>query len=123
MGSLIEINDTLQLTKEQGFPPELSLETHLKSPLAAEEFRGRVFDFRDKPLARVYKVPPLWVFLVENIGGKWLYWGHARVLEQTIYQKDGTPHTRGKFEIVEIYPPDYQREITKRETDPGKSYL
>jgi hypothetical protein len=28
MGSFIEINDTLRITKEQGFPEELDLETH-----------------------------------------------------------------------------------------------
>ncbi len=32
MGSIVEINNTLQLTKEQGFPMELDLDNHLKSP-------------------------------------------------------------------------------------------
>lgn len=32
MGSFTENNDTLQITKEQGFPAELILETHIESP-------------------------------------------------------------------------------------------
>ena len=35
MGSYVEINDTLQITREQGFPKELSLEQHLKNPYIA----------------------------------------------------------------------------------------
>ena len=31
MGSYIELNDTLQLTTEQGFPKELDLKKHLKN--------------------------------------------------------------------------------------------
>jgi|GEM_PF-512146 len=123
MGSVVELNDTLQITREQGFPAELTLERHTNSPLTAGEFLARKFEFHSKKGARIYHIPPVRVFLVENIGGKWLYWGHALVLEQTIYLKDGIPHTRGIFEITEIYPPDYQREITLWETSPGKSYF
>jgi hypothetical protein len=32
MGSFIEINDTLQISKEQGFPNELEINKHLESP-------------------------------------------------------------------------------------------
>ena len=32
MGAFIEINDTLRITKDQGFPKELDIETHLKRP-------------------------------------------------------------------------------------------
>lgn len=123
MGSVVELNDTLQITREQGFPRELSLEAHVKKPFSSKDFIGRTFAFSSKKNARIYHIPPVRVFLVENIGGKWLYWGHALVLEQTIYLKDGIPHTRGIFEITEIYPPDYQREIALRETRPGKSYF
>jgi len=45
MGSFVEINDTLQLTKEQGFPQELDLEKHLKNPYAAKDFENKVFEF------------------------------------------------------------------------------
>ena len=30
MGSYVELNDTLQITKEQGFPEELDWKQHLK---------------------------------------------------------------------------------------------
>ena len=33
MGSIITLNDTLQLTLEQGFPAELVYETHTQKPL------------------------------------------------------------------------------------------
>ena len=42
MGSLIEINDTLQITKEQGFPRELNLENHLKNSIKVEDFQDKV---------------------------------------------------------------------------------
>jgi hypothetical protein len=46
MGSMIEINDTLQLTTEQGFPADLlSFESHCKNPVQLRDleclfFRG-----------------------------------------------------------------------------------
>ena len=46
MGSIIEINDTLQLTEEQGFPSEFKLEKHLDKPYKAEDFEERVFEFK-----------------------------------------------------------------------------
>jgi len=42
MGTFIETNDTLQITKEQGFPVELNLEIHLKTPLIAENFKDKI---------------------------------------------------------------------------------
>ncbi len=38
MGSSVEINDTLQLTKEQGFPKELVLEKHFKNNYTLRDF-------------------------------------------------------------------------------------
>ena len=73
MGSIIEINDTLQLTHEQGFPAELNLEVHLKNPYKTEDFDGKIFEFKNKPSVRVYKAPPVRNFLVENKNGKWIY--------------------------------------------------
>lgn len=66
MGSVIEINDTLQLTQAQGFPAELNYERHLKAPFQAEDFRDRVFEFKDKENIRVFQAPPVRNFLVEN---------------------------------------------------------
>ena len=57
MGSLVEINDTLQLTKEQGFPVELNFEVHLKTPYKTVDFKDKIFEFTNKPGIRIYKVP------------------------------------------------------------------
>ena len=46
MGSFLEINDTLQITREQGFPKELDYEKHLKKPFKAEDFKDKEFSFK-----------------------------------------------------------------------------
>jgi hypothetical protein len=66
MGSMMEINDTLQITREQGFPAELDLEKHKANPLKAEDFAGRIFEFKDKPKIRMYQQAPIRNFLAEN---------------------------------------------------------
>jgi hypothetical protein len=104
MGSNFEINDTLQITKEQGFPSELSLENHKSKALTAEEFSGKIFEFKDKPNIRIYQMPPVRVFLVENINGKWLYWGLVQIVEITHDYVNKT--TSGKFKIEYIYTPE-----------------
>ena len=81
MGSYVEVNDTLQITREQGFPKELDLKKHLKKPYTAEQFKDLVFEFNNKPSIRNYQMPPVRNFLVENIDGKWLYWGQIHMLE------------------------------------------
>jgi len=108
MGSNIKINDTLQLTKEQGFPSDLNLENHLKNPYKSEDFKGKTFEFRDKPEVRVYQAPPVRNFLVENKGGKWIYWGLVHVLEITHDYAKKT--TGGKFEIIYIYSPEEMKQ-------------
>jgi hypothetical protein len=104
MGSYIETNDTLQITSEQGFPKELVLEEHLKNPFTAEQFAGRVFEFRDKPSIRIYHAPPVRNFLAENKNGKWIYWGLVYILEVVHDYEKKT--TSGKFKIIRIYSPD-----------------
>ena len=104
MGSYVEINDTLQITREQGFPKELSLEQHLKHPYIAEQFEGKVFEFKDKPSIRNYQMPPVRNFLVENIDGKWLYWGLVHVHEVKHDYINKT--TSGKFKIIYINKPE-----------------
>lgn len=104
MGSLIEINDTLQISKEQGFPQELDYATHLKKAFSAKDFEGRVFEFKNKSNIRIYKAPPVRNFLVENINGKWLYWGLVHIIEITLdYEKK---MTSGKFKIIYINTPE-----------------
>src|SRR3989338_8085392 len=120
MGSFIELNDTLQITTEQGFPKELTLEHHLQKPFIAEGFAGRVFDF-NKPDLRLFHPAPTRVFLVHKIDGKWLYWGHALILEQTIHAEIKT--TTGKFKIIKIYTPEHQRAMSTHEVSPGNEFF
>ncbi|USN53437.1 MAG: hypothetical protein H6760_04760 [Candidatus Nomurabacteria bacterium] len=120
MGSFIEINDTLQLTTEQGFPSELTLEKHLKKAFTVEDFKDQVFEFHHKPDLRIYHLKPTRVFLVHNIDGKWLYWGHAMILEETLHAETKT--TSGKFIITKIYSPEHQRTMSTIEVSEGKEY-
>lgn len=107
MGSIIEINDTLQLTSEQGFPAVLDLETHLKIPFKSENFDEKIFEFKNKPGVRVYQAPPVRNFLVENKNGKWIYWGLVHILNITHDYENKT--TSGKFKIIYLYTPDEMR--------------
>ena len=104
MGSFFETNDTLQLTDEQGFPKELNYQKHKVKPLTAKDFEGRVFEFKNKPKIRIYHMPPVRNFLVQNIGGKWLYWGLVHVIEVTHNNVNQT--TSGKFKIIYINTPE-----------------
>lgn len=111
MGSYFEINDTLQITKAQGFPAELKYEDHQKNPYKSEDFNDKVFEFKDKNDIRIYQMPPVRVFLVENIAGKWLYWGLAHIIEITHdYQNK---KTSGKFKIEYINSPEEMKQAHK----------
>lgn len=88
MGSFIEINDTLRITKAQGFPSNLDLETHLRTPYGMDVIEGKIFTFTAKPKIRVYKIPPVRNFLVEDIAGKWVYWGYVTFLRFIIIMKN-----------------------------------
>jgi hypothetical protein len=120
MGSFIEINDTLQLSSEQGFPMELDYEKHKIKPFVASDFEGRLFEFKDKPKVRVYKLPPVRNFLVQNIDGKWLYWGLVHITE--VVHDNIKQTTSGKFKLIYIYTPDEMESAHKlidrnKETD------
>ena len=104
MGSYIEMNDTLQITREQGFPKELTLEQHLKFPFKAEQFKDNIFEFQNKPNIRNYHMPPVRNFLVENINGKWIYWGQIHMLE--VHHDYINKTTSGKFKIIYINKPE-----------------
>ncbi|HEY6342993.1 MAG TPA: hypothetical protein VIY49_15985 [Bryobacteraceae bacterium] len=125
MGSMIEINDTLQLTTEQGFPADiLDLARHRKNPVTLEEIGNRVFSFQNKPNARMFQLDPVRVYYVHNIGGKWLFWGHVFIQSLSITKdQKGNWITGGTYKIVEIYPPDYQEIFSKRESPPGAGYF
>lgn len=131
MGNNIEVNDTLQITKQQGFPTDVfNLEAHRRSPVTLADVQGRRFQFNGKLGARIYHLEPTRVFLVENIDGKWLFWGHAQVQQQTIAKLydasgnwSGEWQTSGEFIISAVYSPPYQELVTRRESPPGKSYF
>ena len=108
MGSLIEINDTLQITKAQGFPQELAFEQHQIKPFKIKDFKDKIFEFNHKPKIRVYHTPPVRTFLVENIDGQWLYWGLIHIIEVNHDYQNQT--TSGKFKIIKIYTPEQMKQ-------------
>jgi len=109
MGSFIEINDTLRITKEQGFPAELDLETHIKNSYNLDDIKDKVFSFKSKPKIRVYKIPPVRNFLVEDVNGKWVYWGLCYILSiNHDYEKE---ETSGTFKIVRLNTPEEMKQM------------
>lgn len=111
MGSFIEINDTLRITKEQGFPAELDLETHLKTPYSLGDIADKVFKFIDKPDIRIYKVPPVRNFLVQDLDGKWIYWGLCFI--QSIHHDYVKKETSGTFKVVRLNTPEEMKQMFK----------
>lgn len=108
MGGFIELNDTLQISTRQGFPKQLNLKKHLKKPFKTSDFKGKTFEFKDKPNIRIYQAPPVRVFLVHNIKGIWLYWGLIEMVEinwDMIKKK-----TSGKYRVVKIFTPDEMKQ-------------
>lgn len=121
MGSTFEQNDTLKLSTERGFPTALTLEDHLQGKTSISNFETKTFHFWNKGL-RHYNDGQTRVFLVQEMpDGKWLYWGHAHVLNQQQDSINGI--TRGEFKIVKLYDPEYQRLATMNEAPEGKSYF
>lgn len=131
MGTGIELNDTLQLTDAQGFPFEvLNLERHRSKPIKAEDFAGRIFEFANKDGARVFHLDPVRVYLVQNINGKWLFWGRVLIQSQSIARASANGstansswQTAGTYKIVDVYDPEYQEVFTRRESPQGKSFF
>lgn len=111
MGSFIEINDTLQITREQGFPAELNLEKHLKKPFTVEDFKDKIFEFKNKKDIRIYQLPPCRNFFAENINGKWIYWGQVHILE--VRHDNVNQMTSGKFRIIYINTPEEMKQAFK----------
>ncbi len=129
MGSLVEINDTLEITVEQGFPSDIfDLSKHVVTPVTIKDVVDRLFNFHDKPDRHIYQFDPVRVFLLQNINDKWLFWGKAYIQSQTISKTFGSDGswiwtTSGTYKIIEVYEPDYQRLFTIRESIQGRSYF
>lgn len=104
MWSFIETNDTLQISKKQGFPKELNYEIHKDKPFDALTFQDKIYEFKDKKNIRIYQIPPVRNFLVENINWKWLYWWLIHILEVNHDYINWL--TSWKFKIIHIYSPE-----------------
>ncbi len=131
MGSFVEINDTLQLTTEQGFPVHIfDLEKHQTTPITLKDVEGMVFEFKDKPSARIFQLDPVRVYYVHNVNGKWLFWGRVLIQSQHIQKllnDDGTWDgeswkTSGTYTILNIYDPKYQHTFTLNEAPDDRNY-
>ena len=104
MGSFVEMNYILQISKEQGFPSGLDIEQHIAKRYLLEQFSNYVFEFKNKSGIRVYHAPPVKNFLVENVNGKWIYWGLVHILEIT--HDYVNRQTSGKFKVIYLNTPE-----------------
>ncbi|MDD2693697.1 MAG: hypothetical protein PHY14_02090 [Candidatus Gracilibacteria bacterium] len=107
--STFEINDTLQISMEQGFPVELDIEKHIENPFKGEEFSEKIFSFHGKSGLRNFVAYPVRVFLVENRNGKWIYWGLCQILETTIDYVERK--TNGKYRVTKIFSPEEMKQM------------
>jgi hypothetical protein len=138
MGSILEFNDTLEITTEQGFPADIfDLERHRANPITLDQVEGRVFEFHNKPRPRFYHLAPVRVYWFHNINQRWLAWGQILVHKQTISRNPNpTPHqgptnvsdpeqwvTSGEYTILKIYDPTYQEQFTRNDLPPNLSYF
>lgn len=140
MGCSYEINDTLLLTKAQGFPSDiLNIERHQKNPITLQDVAGKVFRFRNKPVARAFQLDPVRVYLFENTDDdKWLGWGRVFIQSLTIKRKRGLGPsdpagpihfnpgdwvTSGTYVFIDIYDPEYQKIFTMHEAPKAWNYF
>lgn len=142
MGSIIDLNDTLELTDAQGFPADVfNLDRHLRDPITIDQVAHLVFEFRGKPKPRIFQLDPVRVFFYHNIPDaqgniRWLAWGEVLVQSIHIQKNPDVPHqsksnesdpnqwiTGGTYRMLKVYDPDYQRIATEHQTPPGFSYF
>jgi hypothetical protein len=132
MGSYVEINDTLQLTTAQGFPVDVfDLEKHRENPVTLKDVEGKIFEFKNKPSARIFQLDPVRVYFVHNIDGKWLFWGRVLIQSQHIEKvldadgiwTEGQWQTSGTYKILSVYDPDYQFTFTYNEAPDDRNYF
>ncbi len=107
MGGKFICNDTLRISKAQGFPDFLSLEKHLQAPYSLHDVEGKIFSF-NKPDLRLYQPTPIRVSWVEDVNGKWVYWGMINILETTLNFENNT--TSGTYKVVKLFTPQQMRD-------------
>jgi len=101
--STFELNDTLQISKEQGFPEVLQIEKYILDKHIPEWIIGTDFEFTSKAGLRNFVAYPVRVFLVENYNGKWIYWWLCQIVETKIdYVKR---ETSWKYRITRLFNP------------------
>jgi predicted cupin superfamily sugar epimerase len=130
MGCFYELNDTLLLTKEQGFPSDVfDYKQHITDPVKLSDVKDKVFQFKGKPAARAFQLDPVRVYLFERTSNdKWLAWGEVLIQSLNIehVKESHTPGnaikfqpgdwiTSGTFKILKIFDPEYQRIFTTNE--------
>ena len=106
MGSLIEINDTLKLKRDKGFPDNIKL--------------GKKYHFSINE-KRLFHLKPIRVFLVEEIGEMWNYIGHVFILELKIDAVQNI--TSGFFEVVQLYSNEYRKFVNMFEPPKDKGFI
>ena len=107
MGSTLRVNDTLQITSEQGFPAALDIRKHLRSPFLAAQFEKQVFAFHGKEGVRNFQQPPVQNFLVQNLEGKHIYWGLITMLDVSHDYLHNL--SSGRYKIHLLYTPEQMK--------------
>ena len=140
MGCFYEINDTLLLTREHGFPSDiLNIERHQKNPVTLKDVEGKIFSFNNLTAARAFQLDPVRVYLFERTpNDKWLAWGKVFIQSLTIERKKGLAPsdptgpisfkaedwvTSGTFRFIDIYDPEYQKIFTLHDAPKAWNYF
>lgn len=138
MGCFYELNDTLLLTADQGFPSDVfNYERHIVDPVKLSDVQDRVFQFTGKVTARAFQLDPVRVFFFERTSNdKWLAWGEVLIQSLTIehVKETHTPgnaiafqpgdwKTSGTFKFLKVFDPDYQRIFTMNEAPPAWNFF
>lgn len=142
MGSIIDINDTLEITAEQGFPLDVfNIHRHQENPVTINDVKDKIFSFHGKINPRIFQLDPVRVFFYQNTKDqygktKWLAWGEVLIQSLKIEKNPDAVHTgkinqsdptqwvtSGTYKMLKVYDPEYQKIFTRHETPDGFSYF
>jgi hypothetical protein len=98
------LNDTLQITEAQGFPKKLEL--------------NKEYAF-EKDKLRLFRLPPVRVFLAHNKNGVWDYRGEVIITELNIFPLKSK--TTGKFKVVKIYSEEHRKVMNENMQPPAEN--